>query len=66
MQLQYKWHGILLELAVSLAHIQLYGLGEKNIHCLFTHSCMLQLLQLLLLEQLYLSKRTDLSKKHTY
>ena len=56
---------LILELVVRLAHI--CGLGEKNICCLFTHSCMLQLLQLLLFTTtIYLSKMTDLSKKHAH
>ena len=47
----------LLELVVKLAHI--YGLGEKKrpTNCLLTHSCVLQLLQLLLFEQLYISQK---------
>ena len=45
----------MLELVGKLVCI--YGLGEKNVHCLLTHSCMLQLLQLLLFEQLYISQK---------
>ena len=60
-------------ISISLFHEQLgkqnhahtlflykYGLGEKNICCLFTHSCVLQLLQLLLFATtIYLSKMID-------
>ena len=43
------------------------GLGEKNVRCLFTHSCVLQLLQLLLFATtIYLSKMIDPSKKHAH
>ena len=56
---------ILLELVLRLAHI--YGLGEKNVCCPFTHSCMLQLLQLLLFATtIYLSKLIHPSKKHAH
>ena len=55
----------ILELVVRLAHK--YGLGDKNIGCLFTHSCVLQLLQLLLFATtIYLSKMIDPSKKHAH
>ena len=55
----------LLELVVRLAHK--YGLGEKNVCCLLTHSCVLQLLQLLLFATtIYLSKMIDPSKKHAH
>ena len=58
-------YGIILELVVRLAHK--YGLGEKNVRCLFTHSSMLQLLQLLLFATtIYLSKMIDPSKKHAH
>ena len=55
----------ILELVVRLAHK--YGLGEKNVRCLRTHSCVLQLLQLLpFATTIYLSKMTDPSKKHAH
>ena len=58
-------NGLLLELVVKLAHK--YCLGEKNVCCLFTHSCVLQLLQLLLFATaIYLSKMIDPSKKHAH
>ena len=54
---------LILELVVRLVHK--YDLGEKNVHCLFTHSCVLQLLQFLLFAAtIYLSKMIDPSKKH--
>ena len=57
--------GLLLELVVRFAHK--YGLGEKNVRCLFRHSCVLQLLQLLLFATtIYLSKMIDPSKKHAH
>ena len=44
-----------------------YDLGEKNVRCLLTHSCMLKLLQLLLFATtIYLSKMIDPSKKHAH
>ena len=53
----------LLELVVRLAHK--YDLSEKNVRCRFIHSCVLQLLQLLLFATtIYLSKMIDPSKKH--
>ena len=56
---------IVLDLVVRLVHK--YGLGEKNVRCLFTHSCVLQLLQMLLLATtIYLSKMIDPSKKHAH
>ena len=51
---------------MRLAHKYGHGLGEteKNVCCLFTHSCMLQLLQMLLFATtIYLSKMIDPSKK---
>ena len=54
---------VLLELVVKLVHI--YGLGEKTIRCLLTHSCMLQLLQLLLFEQLYISQKGQIPLRST-
>ena len=39
---EFDWPWLILELVVRLAHK--YDLGEKNICCLFTHSCVLQLL----------------------
>ena len=52
-------------MVVRLVHK--YGLGERNVHCLFTHSCVLQLLQLLLFATtIYLSKMIDPSKKHAH
>ena len=56
---------VLLELVVRLVHK--YDLGEKNVRCLLTHSCVLQLLQLLLFATtIYLPKMIDPSKKHAH
>ena len=49
---------LILELVVKLVHI--YGLGEKNVRCLFTHSYVLQLPQLLLLNN-YISLKKNRS-----
>ena len=57
----------ILELVARLVYKYGLGLGEKNVHCLFTHSCLLQLLQLLLFATtIYLSKMIDPSKKHAH
>ena len=49
----------ILELVVRLAHK--YGLGEKNVRCLFTHSCVLQLLQLFITKLLLFATTIYLS-----